>query len=174
MGAAGVSRRTVVSALVGAGALLVGGCSRGEDGRPAPPRELRVRARIAEEVSALAGLYAGVIERFPDSAAELSTLAAEHTAHVEALLGPPAARRLLRRATSATPSPSGSPSPSPSVPPAVPATLAAARVLLADTEASASRRRAARARTADPGTARLLASIGACNAVHAALLRADG
>lgn len=171
MGAAGLSRRTVVSALVGGGALLVGGCSRGEDGPPAPPRELRVRARIAEEVSGLTELYAGVLERFPDAASELSTLAAEHSAHVEALLGPPAARRLLRRAGSATAPPSGSPSPS--APPEVPATLAAARLMLADSEAAASRRRAAQARTATPGTARLLASIGACNAVHAALLRAD-
>lgn len=164
MRADGPSRRTLLAAAVGAGGLALTGCRRSR-ALPRPSRELRRRAAIAAEVSTLVELYAGVLDRFPAAREELATLAAAHAAHVDALLGPPAARRLLRRA--------GAPSVSASAPapvPVVPATLPEARTLLARVETAAGRRRSRQARTAPAGTARLLASIAACNAVHAMLL----
>lgn len=176
MSAAGPTRRAV---LTGGGVLLVAGCLPGED--PVEPSardvELGLRAGIAAEVSALAAAYGRVLEAFPAAREQLSTLAGEHAAHVEALLGPPAARRPAAR-PSATPSPaapssSAPPTTSPPGGPSVPPSLPAARAGLADAEARAARRRARQAREARPELARLLASIAACNAAHAALLRED-
>ena len=165
-----VSRRALLTGTAAAAGLALAGC-RDEPAAPRVSRDLRRRGAIAAEVSALADLYAGVLDRVPAASAELATLAAEHAAHVDALLGPPAARRLLRRAATSSPTASAAPSPSASAP-TVPATLPEARADLAAAETAASRRRAGQSRTAEPGTARLLASIAACNAVHADLLRA--
>jgi hypothetical protein len=52
----------------------------------------------------------------------------------------------------------------------VPETLAEARASLAVVERAASRRRGRQARGTGPELARLLASIAACEATHAALL----
>jgi hypothetical protein len=156
------SRREV---LVGGSLLALAGCLPGgddEDGPPVDP-EARVRARIAAEVRALGSHYDGVIARFPEAEPRLAPLAAEHEAHARALLGPPRAR----------PSASGSPSATPSAsPPVVPETLVEALAGLVSAERAASRRRAGQAGRASPGLARLLASVGGCEAAHAALLSA--
>lgn len=157
------SRRDV---LVGGGLLTLAGCLPGDGPTPpAVPPEVRLRGRVATEVAGLEALYAAVLARFPAARGELAPLAAEHTAHVAALRGP------ATRPT-ASPSPTGSPATPP--PPTVPDSLAAARRTLAAAEQSASDRRARQAVGAAPGTARLLASIAACEAAHAALLGAAG
>jgi len=157
------SRRDV---LVGGGLLALAGCLPGDEAAPpAVPAEVRLRTRVATEVEALEALYAAVLARFPAARDELSPLAAEHTAHVAALRGPAPSR------PTTSPSPTGSPSPS-ATPPAVPGTLPAARRALAAAERSASDRRARQAVGTVPGTARLLASIAACEDAHAALLDA--
>jgi len=130
---------------------------------------MRLRARIAEEVEALEAEYSAVMERFPESRESLADLAAEHGDHAQALRGPAAARS---RSPSRSPSPSPSPFPSASSA-ARAASLPEARRALAGVEVRASRRRGRQAVQAGPVLARLLASIAACEAGHAALLRQD-
>lgn len=159
---AGPTRRDM---LVGGAVLALAGCLPADQPEPraAVLPEVRVRARIAAEVSSLSLLYTAVLGRFPEARPELATLAAEHDAHVVALLGPGA----RRTATATTPAPSAAPAP------AVPDTLVQARAALVTAERAASRRRARQARRATPALARLLASISACGAAHAALLEQD-
>jgi hypothetical protein len=151
------SRRAVLAT---AGLLTLAGCLPADDEsdrRPDP--DLRLRRRVAREVRGLVAAYAAVTDAFPATTARLGPLAAEHAAHVAALDGPP----------SAASSPSAAPSP-PSPTPAPPATAEAAVAWLAGLERAAARRRARQCRDAGPDLARLLASVGACEAVHAALL----
>jgi hypothetical protein len=154
------SRREV---LVGGALVALGGCLPDtEPAAPARSPEERLRARVADEVDDLAARYAAVMARFPQGRPELSMLAAEHEAHVRALRG--------RGPASRPRSPSPSPSAKGPAAPAVPETLAEARASLAVVERAASRRRGRQATGTGPELARLLASIAACEATHAALL----
>lgn len=146
--------------LAGGGLLALAGCLPGTDQAPPPvDPERRTRARIAEEVRALARHYAAVMDRFPSARADLATLAAEHEAHAGALLGP------------APTGPSPSPAATPSTPvPDVPERLDAALGSLVAAERAASRRRSRQAGRASPALARLLASVAGSEAAHAALL----
>jgi hypothetical protein len=154
------SRREV---LVGGALVALGGCLPDtEPAAPARSPEERLRARVADEVDDLAARYAAVMARFPQGRPELSMLAAEHEAHVRALRG--------RGPASRPRSPSPSPSATGPAAPAVPETLAEARASLAVVERAASRRRGRQATGTGPELARLLASIAACEATHAALL----
>ncbi len=159
-------RRRVV--LAGAGALVLSGCLPGQaERRPtAADRERRVRLRIAEEVDELAAAFDAVVDRHPGTSGLLGTLAAETRTHAAALRGPrPTASDPASTATAtATPTPTPSASP-------VAADRASAVAALADVVARAGRRRAGQAAPARPELARLLASISACEAGHAALLR---
>jgi hypothetical protein len=158
------SRREV---LVGGALVALGGCLPDtEPAAPARSPEERLRARVADEVDDLAARYAAVMARFPQGRPELSMLAAEHEAHVRALRG----RGPASRPRSPSPSPSPSPSATGPAAPAVPETLAEARASLAVVERAASRRRGRQATGTGPELARLLASIAACEATHAALL----
>ncbi|MGZ4593250.1 MAG: hypothetical protein ACXV3C_05260 [Actinomycetes bacterium] len=158
------SRRGV---LAGGAALLVAACSRagGAEQPPGPTPDQRLAARAADEIRLLAAAYAATIARHPGTRPVLGRLAAEHEAHVAALV-----------AVLPTPSPGSSasadPSPSPTATPAapVPSAPAAASAALAAAERSAAARRRGQAGRAGPELARLLASIGACEAVHAVLL----
>ena len=153
------SRRAVLAAT---GALALTGCLPADTARPSrPDPDLRLRRRVAREVRRLAAGYAAVIAAFPATATQLGPLAAEHQSHVAALEGP-----------ARSPSPAGPPSasPSPTPTPSLPATRVQAVAWLATQERAAATRRAAECLEAGPDLARLLASIGACEAVHAALL----
>lgn len=167
------SRREVLvgGGLIGGGLLALAGCLPGVDDASPPPvdPELRVRARIAEEVRALARHYEAVSDRFPAARPDglLAAFAAEHTEHARALLGPGARSR--SRTTSATSSPSAGAT----VAPPVPTDEGEALRSLVVAERAASRRRARQAGRASPALARLLASIAACEAAHAALLERD-
>jgi hypothetical protein len=160
------SRREV---LAGGAVLALGGClpvDGSSPGRAVAP-EQRLRARIAGEVLALSARYDAVVARYPGTRAQLSTLAAEHEAHADALLG--------TADTPPTGSPTSSPSPSGSTgaPVPVPGTVDRAIAELAAAEHAASHRRGRQARDASPDLARLLASIAACEAAHASLLERD-
>jgi len=173
-----VLRTVAVAAAAAATTTVLAGCLPGDDEPEPPDPELLLRARVADEVRALAGRYAATVERFPGARAELATLGAEHEEHARALL-PRHAARALASATAgatATESRSTSPGPAPSPTPAVPSTLPAARAELAEAEGAASRRRLGQLRRmpgGSPELARLLASVAACEAAHAALLSAD-
>jgi hypothetical protein len=129
---------------------------------------------VANEITVLAAAYAATIAAHPTTRAALGPLAAEHDAHVAALVA-------LLPAPTATPS--GSPSPSGSAsasgsaspiasPPPVAASRAEAVAALATAERTAAARRRGQAGGAGPELARLLASIAACEVVHATLVKA--
>ena len=174
MTAGGPGRRTV---LAGGAALLLSAClPGGDDAAPAAAvRAIRQRARLAQESRGLSARYAAAARQFPEARAELGALAGEHDAHAAALL-PPTAARWLRQvappaaATAPAATPPTAPPATPAPPGALPSSLTAAQQVLAGAERAAGRRRATAARTAEPGLARLLASISACHAVHADLL----
>jgi len=148
------TRRTVLAT----GAVLaLAGCLPADESAPPPPDpDLVLRRRVAAEVRALVAAYAAATAAFPALAARLGPLAAEHDAHVAAL----------------DPRPPSTPPPSLPMPP-TPATATATLDRLADLERSAARRRTSQSLRAGSDLARLLASVGACNAVHAALLGQD-
>jgi hypothetical protein len=154
------SRRAV---LVSAGALAVSGClGPTDEPTPRPDPDLRLRDRVAAEVDELVRSYAAATAAFPALADRLTPLAAEHQAHAAALRGP-------RSGSSPTAAPSGSPGAT-SPAPAVPGSAGATVTWLAGLERRAARRRARQAGSAGRDLARLLASVGACESVHAVLL----
>jgi hypothetical protein len=121
------------------------------------------RAAAAERT--LLAAYDSAIRDFPDLLARLGPLRADHAAHLQGLI--PGAAIAAPDATSSNP---GS---TPAASSALPDPAATLRTLrsLADLEQAA-----AAARLADMGTsagslARLIASIGGCEAAHAAMLR---
>ena len=135
-------------------------CLPADEGPPTPPDpDLRLRRRVAAQVAELGAAYAAATSAHPTLAAALQPLAAEHRAHVAALAGPPQTR-----------SPNGSPSASASSSPQVPETPDATLDWLTGLERQAARRRRTQSLRAGPALARLLASVGACEATHAALL----
>jgi hypothetical protein len=148
-----MSRRAV---LAGGLALGLGACTT-EAAPPAPDPDVAIRRAVAAGVRELLGRYAGVSAAHPASASRLAPLAAEHTAHLHAL-----GVRRDRPAAGRTPQPT--PTPTGNVRRAV-ADLAAAEQRIAAL-------RPEQARRASPLLARLVASIGACEAAHAALLSA--
>ena len=162
---AGPTRRTVLRGLgvLGAGALgTLAACTSpqiAKDRRPSPRKpdpDLAVVARALAASQDLAQRYAATATAFPDLAGRLGPLAAEHAAHIAA----------LRVSTPTTP-PGTTVAPVPTVAIEALAALAAAE------------RTSAAARVPDllhsaPAVARLLASVAACQAVHAAVLGAAG
>jgi hypothetical protein len=161
------SRRSV---LAGGGLLLVAACTGSSPSPVLAPRltaDQRLARHAAAEITVLSAAYTATIAAHPRTRRALGPLAAEHEAHVAALV------ELLPAPTatpSGSPSPSGSTSPSTSAspPPVVPATPAEAVAALAVAERAAAARRRAQAGGAGPELARLLASIAACESVHVA------
>ena len=140
------TRRAVLTADVGA---AVARCRPGPEpraGRPDPDAAVRARAAAAEH--ALLATYDAVLAAHPDLAPRLSAPRAEHAAHLAALRHGPA------------PGPTASERPSGD--------------LVALERRAAADRLADCLTASDPALARLLASIGACEAVHAATLGVAG
>jgi hypothetical protein len=160
----------LVGGLAVAGALT--GCLPGSDEEePKLTREHARRlhlGRIIDDVERLAATYDAVQLRFPDPTGMLVLFAAEHRAHIAALdeLIP---RPMVASSSGSAPAPARSHQPSVEVTATTPDE---ARAQLMAEELSASKLRAGEAAEEAPRTARLLASISACNAVHAALLAA--
>jgi hypothetical protein len=165
----GPSRRSV---LAGGGVLLLAACTGSSTPRaPELTADQRLARRVADEINVLATAYAVTIAAHPNSRASLAALAAEHVAHAVALVA------LLPKPTStptftssSSPPPNGSASPSASPPLTVAPTVAAALAELAAAERAAAARRRHQADRAGPELARLLASIAACESVHATLV----
>ncbi|AJE81950.1 hypothetical protein SLNWT_1574 [Streptomyces albus] len=158
----GPGRRSLLVCAGGTGLLLLAGCSTGsgtEKGRAADADQ-RARARAARDSALLLDQYDAVIAAHPQLTARLTPLRTEVARHVTAFGGGAHAG-----AEAATPHPSaamGSPSPGADVP----EKEADALAFLARNEKTLTERREA-ALTAAPGeTARLLASVAACGAVH--------
>ena len=165
------------SALIGACAGLVGlvgtglgttACSRG-GGAPAPSDPpspapvpdpdagVRESARRAEE--ALVALHAATVARHPGLDAALAPATEHHRVHLDALAG--TAPRPASTATGPTTTP----------PPGVPDDQAAALAAVREAEADAAAERLLDClASTDQGLAAVLASVGAAEAAHAALL----
>jgi hypothetical protein len=183
-----IPRRHVLAGLAAAAAGVAAGCQDSADPRPAPSGPASSPAPVDPlqvELAAerrIAASYAATIRRHPSLAARLTPFGADHTAHVAALeraLGiapaptPTPTGTAAGGAGSATPTatPSGSAPPGPDDAPPVPGTPAAAVAALRTAERSAARTRAAACLDARTDRAALLASIAACEASHAELLR---
>jgi hypothetical protein len=151
-----------VAALVTAG---VGGCS--DRGSPRPPSpapspppdpDAGLRASVVADKQALLERYAATVRRHPRLAGRLGPLRADHAAHLAALGGRPG------------PAATGPAAPTVRPVPADPG--AAVRALEQAEQAAAARRIAQCVRAVDGELAALIASLGACEAVHATMLRA--
>jgi hypothetical protein len=167
---AAIERRQLLRGIAGVAAALSGGwvmtgCS-GDAVPPAPtppaapdPDDAIVVAAAAS-VRRLLDAYDATVTAHPELAERLEPLAAEHRIHLAALgaAEPPAPAT----ATAGTASPS----------PLIPADPTAAVAALVTAEEAAAADRVAATEAASPRLARLLASIGASEATHAALLGA--
>ena len=150
-------------------AALTGACTSGDGpdssgpngGEPDPDLDLLARA-IAEKQDLLDG-YAATTARHAQLTERLAPMRADHEAHLAALTG--------FRPDVPTPAVAPSASASPTAP-SVASDRARAVEELAVAERAAANRRIGQCETArDPQLARLLASIGGCEAAHTAVLR---
>ncbi|WP_169943932.1 hypothetical protein [Microbispora sp. H11081] len=159
-----MTRRVLLGSAAMAGLAAVG-CSSGTDEPAAPaspdPQTVLLTSLIAGK-ERLVSLYGSTAAALPDRAAALEPFRQRHVAHLRAL------RELLPPAGGAgtfpaSPAPSPSPSPSPSE-------ERASVKALRDAERRAAAARPAQMATASPVLSQLLASIGACEAVHVVAL----
>lgn len=149
---------------------LAGGCTSGDDGPDAPGAngrepdpDLEVLARAIRDKQGLLDSYAATTARHAQLTERLAPMRADHEAHLAVLTG----FRPDLPAPAAAPTASASPTG-----PAVAVDRAQAVEDLAAAERTAANRRIGQCETArDPELARLLASIGGCEAAHTALLR---
>lgn len=153
-------RRALLGGAAALAALAAAGCSTapghrgaGDSVRPtaAPDPDAAVRRRSLQVSEALLGRYDAALAAYPALAPELGPLRAELAAHARAFGGSGAA-------------PAASPGPSTS------GGRAAVLAALATAERETAQARTADLPAASPPLARLLASVAACNAVHAHLL----
>ncbi|SEL64667.1 hypothetical protein [Nonomuraea pusilla] len=167
-----LSRRAVLAG----GAVALTACSGRSPAPEAPPPDspetVLLKSLVAEKERTVA-LYAALIGELGGKGAErLAPFMDRHRAHLDEL------RRHLPAAalasSSASPPPSGSPSQGPSGAPSTSPSPGAERgpslSRLRELERRAAAQRPRQLATASPGLAQLIASIGACEAVHAAAL----
>ncbi|WP_344821813.1 hypothetical protein [Actinocorallia longicatena] len=157
-----VSRR----ALLGGGAALatplvagVSGCAGDESAQPRPKADVGVLLAAIADEERLIALYEKVAAAHQDLPAHFPAALNHHREHLAAL------RRHYVPGTGVTPTPVPT-----TAPPEPPADLGAARTALRQAEKSAAAARVADSGRVAPGVAQLMASIGACEAGHAARL----
>lgn len=164
-----LSRRTALQ-LVGVSALtLLAGCIGGDDGPDTPggqgndpDPDLALLATAVTDKQDLLAAYEAAATRHPQLGTGLKPLREDHAAHLAALTS--------FRPDLPAPEPSASASPTA---PSTPTSRDQAVESLATAELAAAGRRIGQCRNArDPELARLLASIGGCEAAHTAMLRA--
>ncbi len=169
MGEAYLTRRTL---LQGSLALTVAACEPpgyAAPGGDADPDLATLRGAIMDEERLLAR-YAAVVRHHPRLRSRLEPLSADHRAHLGALRAQ--VSPTPRLPTSSPPTEVSTPSPRPTRP--VPPTPAEALDDLARRERAAAGARVEPIGAVPPFLAQLLASIGACEATHAALLTDPG
>jgi hypothetical protein len=168
------SRRAV---LAGGVAIALGACTSSATPEPPDP-DVAILRDVAAGVRSLVRDYAEAARRYPELAAQLAPLAAEHVEHLRALgvptHRPPTSTGLPESPTStgATSTPTGSTptSTETSGSGGLARGRAATLAVLARAEQRTAELRPGQTRRASPELARLVASIGACEAAHAALL----
>ena len=168
--------RAGLAGAAAAGVLVTSGC-RLRVGSPPKPRSVvppvptpdeRALDRAADLADGLAALYAqGALTR-PDLASALRQLAADHTAHRQALQAlRPGSASSTSPGSSGGSSPSSASTSSSTAPALTPATLVSA---LGQAERAAVATLLGDLATTGPEAARLLASIAACDSSHVTLL----
>jgi hypothetical protein len=155
-----VSRRALLGGAVSAVAL--GGCARERPPVPAPRPDVAVLTAAIAAEQRLITLYEAALRAHEGLAGRLKPLLAHHREHLEALR-----RHYLPGTGEATATAS------PEAPPEVPGKASQALELLRRAEGEAAAARAEDVQRVAPGVAQLLASIGACEAGHAAVLSED-
>jgi hypothetical protein len=170
-----VSRRRVLSAAAGLGAtlLVTSACSsqssadRQPTATPSIGPDVGIREGAAEAERALLAAYAATIARHPELTERLAAPSAHHEEHLSALspLSPPATPTPTVSAPASSPAAGGA-----GVSSGVPDDPLAAVAALATAERVAAGRQLEYLGAASPGLARLLASVGAAEAAHAAVL----
>ncbi|MEU8178721.1 hypothetical protein AB0C14_38155 [Microbispora hainanensis] len=159
-----VTRRVLLGSAAAAG-LAAAGCSSGPQKPAAPaapdPQTVLLTSLIAGKED-LVSLYGQAIAARPAQAAALEPFRQRHAAHLQAL------RALLPAGGGAGTSPA-SPTP-PAASSAPPSPSAVSVEALRDAERRAASARPAQMATASPALSQLLASIGACEAVHVVAL----
>jgi hypothetical protein len=160
-----VTRRGVLAGLLSAVVTApTWGCTDGGSRplpQPRPDPDAGLRTALTADKHALLDRYSATVRRHPGLRIRLAPLQADHLAHLQALGGP------------ATLAATDTGSPAPARPAgAVPADPPAAVQLLERAERAAAARRIAQCVSAADGKlAELIASVGASEAVHAAVLR---
>ncbi|WP_233510778.1 hypothetical protein [Actinomadura craniellae] len=158
-------RRTLLGGIGGGVAAtafpgLLAACSEPAPPPPAPAPDVAVLAAAVTAEERLIALYEAVRGSHGGLAGRIDPLLAHHREHLSVL-------RAHRRPGTIPSSPAPSP-----VPPAAPGTPAAALAALRAAEQAAAHERADAVQRVGPGLAQLFASIGACEAGHAAALAA--
>lgn len=167
------SRREILQGLAGLTAVaLLGACTAGDDGDDSPGAggepdpDLELLARAVEDKQDLLAAYEAAVTRHPQLTERLRPFRADHQAHLAALT------TFRPDAPAAAPAASASASPTGPAGPAVSADRAQVVADLARTELTSANRRIGQCEAArDRQLARLLASIGGCEAAHTAVLR---
>ncbi len=134
--------------------------------------------RIAAAEQDLLAAYDAITVAHPELAGRLATFRADHVAHLQALVpgatpsGPPPSTTPASTASASTSPSSTSPSSTASAGPPLSSPPASSAILhqLADLERAAAAARLSDVATTSGSLARLIASIGGCEAAHAALL----
>ncbi|HUR73584.1 MAG TPA: ferritin-like domain-containing protein [Sporichthya sp.] len=166
-----LSRRAVLRGLAGAALLAAAGCTSGGDGPDTPggkdaepDPDLALLTTVIAGKQGMLAAYEVTLTHHQQLADRLEPLRADHAAHLAALQG--------FRPDLPTPGPAASASPTGAVPPSA---REQAVQLLASAELATAGGRIGQCQSArDPRLARLLASIGGCEAAHTAVLRAGG
>ncbi|WP_344948479.1 hypothetical protein [Actinomadura miaoliensis] len=156
-----VSRRAVLGGTAGIALPALGGCGREPAAPPALDPELTILVGAIAAEQDLIALYEAARGAHADLAARIDPALAHHREHLAVLRRHyvPGSGRLA----------SSAPAPSPVVQ-RVPGDPSGALAALRQAESRAAAARAAEVGRAGPGLAQLLASIGACEAGHAAAL----
>ena len=161
-----VSRRRVLTTVLGSSALAVTACGVPEALRKPPGLSASVRtlrASITAE-QALVDSYHDAVHRFPQLSGRLNSFLAQHEQHLAQLRG-----RLV-----VPPHVTMSPIPSPPAASPAPGSATDAVTLLIRAEQTAAAAQLGRLKGAPPALAQLLASIAASEATHAVALTSGG
>jgi hypothetical protein len=154
-----VGRRAVLGGTLALGLPLATGCRSKQAVKPAPLPDVAVLNAAINGESELIALYEAVIARHAGLTQRLSPLLGQHREHLSVL-----------RRHYVPGSGEGTPAPVQATPTGVPDDPGQAVVTLRTAERQAAAGRAADVEAVAPGLAQLFASIGACEAGHAAVL----
>jgi hypothetical protein len=156
-----VGRRAILGGTLALGLSLTAGCAKKAPPKLTPHPDVAVLTAAIDGESGLVALYEAVTAKHADLTQRLAPLLAHHRDHLSVLH-----RYYLPSSGEGTPTPAVQ-----ATPPSVSDEPAQAVATLRTAERQAAVARAKDVENVSPGLAQLFASIGACEAGHAAVLR---